>query len=58
MKEKKLLAGDRLKRARERQGLKQSALAKMAGISPSYLNQIESDQRPLRQALLTRLAAI
>jgi len=58
MKEKKLLAGDRLKRARERQGFKQSALAKMAGISPSYLNQIESDQRPLRQALLTRLAAI
>ncbi len=58
MKEKKLLAGDRLKRAREQLGLKQSALAKLAGVSPSYLNQIESDQRPLTPTLLTRLAGI
>jgi predicted transcriptional regulator/DNA-binding XRE family transcriptional regulator len=58
MKPKKLLAGDRLKRARERLGLKQSALAEMAGVSPSYLNQIESDQRPLTPILLTRLATI
>jgi len=58
MNKKKLLAGGRLKRARERQGLKQSTLAKMAGISPSYLNQIESDQRPLTATLLTRLAGL
>jgi predicted transcriptional regulator/transcriptional regulator with XRE-family HTH domain len=58
MKEKKLFAGARLKRLREKTGLKQSALAALAGVSPSYLNQIESDQRPLTAALLARLAAI
>ncbi len=58
MKDKKRFAGPRLKRMREKQGLRQSALASLAGISPSYLNQIESDQRPLTSALLSRLAVI
>jgi predicted transcriptional regulator/transcriptional regulator with XRE-family HTH domain len=57
MADKKIFAGDRLKRLRERAGLKQSALALRLGISASYLNQIESDQRPVTPAILARLAA-
>ena len=44
-----------MRRARAQAGLRQSALAARLGISPSYLNQIEADQRPLTQALLVRL---
>jgi predicted transcriptional regulator/DNA-binding XRE family transcriptional regulator len=53
--EKKVFAGERLRRARAAASLKQSALAKLLAISPSYLNQIEADQRPLTPALLARL---
>lgn len=56
MTDKKIFAGERLRRARERAGIKQSALALRLGISASYLNQIEADQRPLTAALLERLA--
>ena len=58
MTEKKIFAGDRLRRAREQAGLRQAALAVKLGISASYLNQIESDQRPLTPALLARLALV
>jgi predicted transcriptional regulator/DNA-binding XRE family transcriptional regulator len=58
MKEKKIFAGDRLKRVRERLGLRQSAVAKLVGVSSSYLNQIEGDQRPLPATLLHRLATV
>jgi predicted transcriptional regulator/transcriptional regulator with XRE-family HTH domain len=54
--DKKIFAGERLRRARAQAGVKQSALARRLGISASYLNQIESDQRPLTAALLPRLA--
>jgi predicted transcriptional regulator/transcriptional regulator with XRE-family HTH domain len=57
MAEKKIFAGDRLRRLREQAGLKQAALALKLGISASYLNQIERDQRPLTPRLLTLLAA-
>jgi predicted transcriptional regulator/transcriptional regulator with XRE-family HTH domain len=57
MRDKKLFAGERLRRLRERRGLRQCALAGQAGISASYLNQIEADQRPLTTALRGRLAA-
>jgi len=50
--DKKIFAGERLRRARERVGIKQSALALRLKISASYLNQIESDQRPLTPSLL------
>ena len=56
--EKKIFAGERLRRARERAGLKQSALAQRLTISASYLNQIEADQRPLTPVLLARLVAV
>ncbi|OYV26337.1 MAG: XRE family transcriptional regulator [Acidocella sp. 20-63-7] len=58
MTDRKIFAGDRLKRLRERAGLKQSALALKLGISASYLNQIESDQRPVTASLLGRLAGV
>lgn len=54
--EKKIFAGDRLKRLRTRLGIKQFELAKAISVSPSYLNQIERDQRPITPALLGRLA--
>jgi len=41
--QKKFFAGERLRRTRERAGLKQSALARRLTISPCYLNQIEGD---------------
>jgi predicted transcriptional regulator/transcriptional regulator with XRE-family HTH domain len=55
--ERKIFAGDRLRRLRTRLGVKQFELAKAIAVSPSYLNQIESDQRPMTDALLGRLAA-
>ena len=49
--------GIRLRDARKRHGLTQSRLAKLAGISVSYLNLIEHNKRPIGGALLNRLAA-
>lgn len=49
--------GVRLKTLREQQGLTQAALAASLKISPSYLNQIENDQRPLTVPVLLRLQA-
>jgi cytoskeletal protein RodZ len=42
----KAFMGVRLKTLREQQRLTQAALAASLKISPSYLNQIENDQRP------------
>lgn len=42
-----LFAGPALRRLRKREGLTQSAMATRLGISPSYLNLIERNQRPL-----------
>lgn len=51
----KLLAGGRVRRLREERGLSQAALARLLAISPSYLNQIEHDARPLTATVLVRL---
>lgn len=53
---RKIFAGPRLRRAREQAGLKQVALAHLLAISPSYLHQLETDQRPLTPALLGKIA--
>jgi predicted transcriptional regulator/transcriptional regulator with XRE-family HTH domain len=53
----KAFMGVRLKTLREQQGLTQAALAASLKISPSYLNQIERDQRPLTVPVLLRLQA-
>ncbi len=52
-----MFVGAQLRRAREERGLTQAALARLVEISPSYLNQIERNQRPLTVPVLLRLNA-
>lgn len=47
MSESALFAGPALRRLRKQEGLTQSAMAQRLDISPSYLNLIERNQRPL-----------
>ena len=49
---RKMFMGARLRRLREDRGLTQAALASALGLSPSYLNQLENNQRPLTVSLL------
>ncbi|OQW41445.1 MAG: transcriptional regulator [Proteobacteria bacterium SG_bin5] len=56
MVEAKLLAGHKLRRLRRRAGLTQAAMAEALEISPSYLNLIERNQRPVSAALIVALA--
>jgi predicted transcriptional regulator/plasmid maintenance system antidote protein VapI len=51
----KTYMGVRLKTLREQRGLTQAALAQALDLSPSYLNQIENNQRPLTVPVLLRL---
>src|SRR5262245_38073351 len=48
--------GKRLRALRLNEGLTQSAMAARLSISPSYLNLIENDRRPLSAQLLLALA--
>lgn len=50
------LAGSRIRQARRRAGLTQAALAREAGISPSYLNLIEHNRRRIGGATLNAIA--
>ncbi|MBF6128339.1 short-chain fatty acyl-CoA regulator family protein [Nocardia brasiliensis] len=52
---RKMYAGARLRRLREERRLTQAALAKSLDLSPSYLNQLERDQRPLTIPVLLKL---
>ncbi|MDZ7874004.1 MAG: helix-turn-helix domain-containing protein [Rhizobium sp.] len=54
---KKPFVGVRMKRLREERRLTQQALADQLGISLSYLNQIENNQRPITVPVLLRLNA-
>lgn len=56
MADRKLLAGHAVRRLRRGSGLTQAAMAEMLGISPSYLNLVERNQRPVSAALLIKLA--
>jgi len=56
--ERKIFAGPRIRRIRNERGLTQTAMAEALGISPSYLNLIERNQRPLTVQLLLRLASV
>ncbi|MFI8424057.1 short-chain fatty acyl-CoA regulator family protein [Streptomyces sp. NPDC085460] len=51
----KTYAGARLRRLREERRMSQAELARVLGISPSYLNQMEHDSRPLTVPVLLRL---
>lgn len=57
MAEQKIFAGPRIRRIRNQEGLTQTAMAAELGISPSYLNLIERNQRPLTVQLLLKLAS-
>lgn len=56
MPREKLLAGHAIRRLRRRAGMTQAAMAEVLRISPSYLNLIERNQRPLPAGLLVTLA--
>ncbi|GAA0496351.1 short-chain fatty acyl-CoA regulator family protein [Streptomyces sp. NPDC046215] len=51
----KTYAGARLRRLREERRLSQAELARRLAVSPSYLNQMEHDARPLTVPVLLRL---
>lgn len=53
----KTYLGVRLRRLREERALTQAALARALEISPSYLNQIEQNARPLTVPVLLKLNA-
>ena len=57
MADTKVFAGPRLRRIRLDLGLSQSRMAGDLGISPSYLNLIERNQRPLTVQVLLKLSA-
>ncbi|EBW2353421.1 XRE family transcriptional regulator, partial [Salmonella enterica subsp. enterica serovar Enteritidis] len=57
MAEQKLFAGPRIRRIRNAKGLTQTAMAEGLGISPSYLNLIERNQRPITVQLILKLAS-
>jgi len=54
--EKKAMLGHKVRRFRREQGLSQSEMAEQLGISASYLNLIEHNQRPVTVQTLFRLA--
>jgi XRE family transcriptional regulator, fatty acid utilization regulator len=56
MSDQKLFAGHAVRRIRRASGLTQSAMAETLGVSPSYLNLIERNQRPLTAGIMFRLA--
>jgi XRE family transcriptional regulator, fatty acid utilization regulator len=53
---RKLFAGARVRRIRTSRGITQTRMANDLGVSVSYLNLIERDQRPLTAAFLLKLA--
>jgi hypothetical protein len=52
---RKTLLGNKIRRLREQAGLTQARMAGQLGISASYLNLIEHDQRPVTVSLLLKL---
>ena len=54
----KLFLGHRLRRLRRDHQLSQTDMATSLGISPSYLNHLERNQRPVTAALLLKLAEL
>lgn len=52
------IIGHKVRRLRRHKGVSQVAMARELGISPSYLNLIEHNQRPLTLELLLKLSKI
>lgn len=57
MADQKIFAGPRIRRLRKAEGLTQSSMAEGLGISASYLNLIERNQRPLTVQLILKLSS-
>ncbi len=57
MSDQKIFAGPRIKKFRTAQNLSQTAMAGELEISPSYLNLIERNQRPLTVQILLKLSS-
>jgi len=55
---RKLFLGAKIRRFREQQQLSQAELAYRLGLSASYLNQIENDQRPLTVQVLLKMGTL
>ncbi|WP_206240915.1 helix-turn-helix domain-containing protein [Novosphingobium terrae] len=55
--DRKLYLGPRLRMLRRELGLNQTEMAEELGVSPSYLNHLERNQRPLTAQMLLRLAS-
>src|SRR6188768_1276461 len=53
--DRKLYLGPRLRVLRRELGLNQTQMADELGVSPSYLNHLERNQRPLTAQMLLRL---
>ena len=58
MNDQKIFAGPRVKKIRNSIGLSQTAMAHGLNISPSYLNLIERNQRPLTVQLILKFFKI
>lgn len=54
---RKLLLGPQIRRLRRERGLTQAQMAGELGVSPSYVNLVERNQRPVSADLLVRIAA-
>ena len=54
--DRKLYLGGRLRRLRRELGVNQSGMAAELGMSPSYLNHLERNQRPVTAGVLLKLA--
>ncbi|MEM9839589.1 MAG: short-chain fatty acyl-CoA regulator family protein [Pseudomonadota bacterium] len=53
---RKVFLGAQLRHIRAEAGVTQAAFAEALGLSPSYLSQLEHDQRPVSAAVLMRLS--
>lgn len=58
MSEKKAMLGHKVRRLRRDLKMTQAQMAEEIGVSPSYLNLIEANQRPLTVPLLLKIAAV
>src|SRR5687768_3871500 len=58
MRKRKVFSGEAVRTMRQARRLTQAELARRLGISTSYLNQIEHNQRPLSAGVLLELARV
>lgn len=57
-KAKKLIIGDKVKRARVRAGMTQATLANATGIAQSHISEIEAGNRGMKAEQLFRVAQV